>query len=193
MVPGVAFADTGEVEEIASEENANLVFEHPEFSPNDYDVFLREQAENEVAELIAKAEGDGSSGISLYARPKYDTVYESTRYVSSGWCVLPGQPAGGTRFANGGYIYVNKTGGGNITISVKTGWGSVGVSVPFGKTVSVGGYSVWAPARRYVKAQQSSVYACRPYAIWYTDAYGKRTVYRRAVSSTMYSHQFRCV
>lgn len=43
----------------------------------------------------------------------------------------------------GGYIYVAKTGGGNITISVSTGWGSVGVSVPFGKTVSVGGYSVW--------------------------------------------------
>lgn len=89
-------------QEFIGEDNADVIFDHPEFSPNDYDVFLREQTENEVANLIAKAEKTDSPGISLYARPKYETVYESTRYVSSGWRALPGQPAGGTRFTNGG-------------------------------------------------------------------------------------------
>ena len=182
LVPSIALADTGADKGLnAGEMTGEIIFDYPDMTPAEFEAMLRKQAEKEAAEIIAQAEAENPSGPATRARPGYETVYESTRYVSSGYRNVSGQPAGGTYFQSGGYIYVS------------TPWGSVGVSVPFGKKVSVGGYGVWVPGGRYYVVQQDATYACQPFTVWYTDSYGNRSVYRRSTSSTMYKHAFRYV
>lgn len=194
LVPSIALADTGADQGLNAEEmTGETIFEYPDMTPAEFEAMLRKQAEKEASEIIAQAEAENSSGLATRARPSYETVYEPIQYVSSGYRNVSGQPAGGTYFQSGGYIYVTATGGANITISIKTPWGSIGISVPFGRKVDVGGYGVWVPGGRYSVVQQSATYTCQPFTVWYTDSYGNRSVYRRSSSSSMYSHAFRYV
>lgn len=193
LVPSIALADTGANQELNAGGETGEIFMYPNMTPAEFEAMLRKQAEEEAARIIAEAEAKNPAGPTTRARPGYETVYESTRYVSSGYRNVSGQPSAGTYFPSGGYIYVSSTGGANISISVPAPWGSIGLSVPFGTKVNSGGFAIWVPGGRYSIAQQNATYACQPFTVWYTDSYGNRSVYRRSASATMYSSSYRYV
>jgi len=153
---------------------------------------LHEQIEQQVSELIASQESAGND-MRLMSRPSYVTEYGPKKNASTGWNNVANQPAGGTKIVGGGALYVNKTGGGNVSLSVSFSapWGSYGFSVPFGiNRASVGGVAINISGNGYYKAQQNSTYTCTPYIVYKVQD-GKKTRYGGGCAKVLYRDQFR--
>lgn len=89
----------------------------------------------------------GEREVVTVLKTEYDTV-----------TVTPsGQLEGGYRFSTGGGLFVNKSGGPTVTVSLSVSWEVLGVSVNIGtagKSSSIGGSYIEAPnTKDYFKAK----------------------------------------
>ena len=112
ITPNGAFADGYNSETVEF-----LAF--PDLSESDVEAIVRQRAEQEAALIIEEAMS--SDDIELYAtrgRPSYSTVYGSVQTKASGWHDVAGQPSGGVHIDGGGYIHVQPSGGGSVSVSI---------------------------------------------------------------------------
>ena len=122
------------------------------------------------------------------ARPKYENEYGPTvRKTFSGYA--GNQPKGGNRFATGGGFYFQDNGGPSISISISypLPYGNMTVGVSLGKSASSGKFVTVPDTIHYYKLYVEKTYDCRPYITYYTDSFGKKSVFFRGMTKVLYS------
>lgn len=161
----------------------------PDLTESEFEILLRKRAETEAAQIIEQALKSSGDSVRASGRPSYDTVYGSVKNKSTGRHDVAGQPAGGVQIAGGGSIFVSPSGGGSVSVSVPLpgGLGNLNVSIPKAKrSLSVTGYAVNISGSGFYKATANATYKIQPYVVYETKN-GKRKVYAKLASSTLYS------
>lgn len=191
--PRLAFAD-----EAGGDEYAELflyrtetgIFNFSSLPQADKDRLLLLQAEYESSRLIAELEmADGMSLGMARTRPKYSTVYSKAVKKNSGFRDLPNQRKNGYSFEKDSQVIISLVGGPNITLSFgfPSPWGTTSLGVSFATARSssaIVAYGITIPGdKKRHKIQLNLQYESIPYTVYYTNSSGKKSVYKRAVTT----------